>query len=118
MVGMSHIWWPEDIAFKLVTLEPEERSCGHCGRFAYVNDRKHRYLHSLGDPLHVVSLVRCCPDKGCAGHAEQLTPMAEMSIAPPFWSVSWRGYPYTQATEANQKRRGVSHPAPTAGRLS
>ena len=63
MVGMSHIWWPEDIAFKLVTLEPEERSCGHCGRFAYVNDRKHRYLHSLGDPLHVVSLVRCCPDK-------------------------------------------------------
>jgi hypothetical protein len=89
MVGMSHIWWPEDIAFKLVTLEPEERSCGHCGRFTYVNDRKHRYLHSLGDPLHVVSKVTCCPDKGCAGHAEKLTPMAEMSIAPPFWSVSW-----------------------------
>ena len=60
MVGMSHIWWPEDIAFKLVTLEPEERSCGHCGRFAYVNDRKHRYLHSLGDSLHVVSKVTCC----------------------------------------------------------
>ena len=86
---MSHIAWPKDAEFRRIVLEPEERDCTHCGRLTYVNDHKHRYLKSLGNPLHVVSKVTCCPDKECQGHAQKLVSVAEMSIAPPYWSVSW-----------------------------
>jgi hypothetical protein len=89
---MSHIRWPEGVEFELITLEPEAeaRVCTHCERFTYVSDHKDRHVHSLRAPLRVVSKVACCPDKGCAGHAEKQRPTAqEMSIAPPLWSVSW-----------------------------
>jgi hypothetical protein len=88
-VGMSHIAWPKDVEFRRIALEPEERDCTHCGRLTYVSDHKHRYLKSLGNPLHVVSKVTCCRDKECPGHAQKLVSVAEMSIAPPYWSVSW-----------------------------
>lgn len=89
---MSHIRWPKGVEFELVTLAPEAeaRVCAHCERFTYVSDHKDRHVHSLRGPLHVVSKVACCPDKGCAGHSEKQVPAAEeMAIAPPFWSVSW-----------------------------
>jgi hypothetical protein len=88
---MSHIRWPEGVEFELVTMapEPEARVCAHCGRFTYVCDHRHRFLHALRGPLHTVNKVTCCPDKGCAGHAEKQESAAEMAIAPPFWSVSW-----------------------------
>src|SRR5947209_7210879 len=89
MLVMSHLRWPLPGEFKLVTLAPEARYCVHCGRFTHICDHKHRYLYALGSPLHVVSKVACCPDKGCAGHAEKQVSPAEMSMAPPYWSVSW-----------------------------
>jgi len=89
ILGMSHIHWSEGVEFNIIGLEPEERVCAHCSRFTYVDDHKHRFLHSLGGPLHVVSKVACCPDKECPGHSERLVSPAEMSIAPPYWSVSW-----------------------------
>ena len=88
---MSHIRWPEAVEFKLITLEPEaeERVCAHCGGFTYVYDHRERDLHSLDGPMHVVSKVVCCPDPGCAGHAEKRESPAAMGLAPPYWSVSW-----------------------------
>jgi hypothetical protein len=86
---MSHIRWPEKVKFRHITLVAEERTCEHCGRLAYICDHQQRYLKSLGKPLHVVSKVACCPDKGCPGHGEKLTSVAEMSLAPRYWSVSW-----------------------------
>jgi hypothetical protein len=86
---MSHIRWPEKTEFRLITLQPEERSCEHCGRLAYICDHRQRYVKSLGKPLHVVSKVACCPDKGCPGHAQKLVSVSQMAIAPPYWSVSW-----------------------------
>lgn len=89
---MSHIYWAKNVEFELITLAPEaeERVCAQCGVFTHVSDHKDRYLHSLRGPLHVVSKVACCPKKGCAGRAEKQVPAAqEMSIAPPYWSVSW-----------------------------
>jgi hypothetical protein len=49
----------------------------------------HRYLRTLGDPMHVVALVCCCPDKTCPGHHEKLVSEDLMLLAPPHWSVSW-----------------------------
>ena len=89
---MSHIRWPEGVKFKRITLLPETeaRVCGHCERFTHVSDHKERRVHSLGGPLHVVSKVACCPDEGCAGHAQKQAATAqEMAIAAPLWSVSW-----------------------------
>ena len=48
-----------------------------------------RYLRTLGDPVHVVALVCCCPDKRCAGHREKRVSEDLMALAPPHWSVSW-----------------------------
>jgi hypothetical protein len=86
---MSLIAWPEKVEFRRITLEPEERDCTYCGRWTYVTDHKHRRLKGLGQALHVVSKVTCCPDKGCPGHAEKVVSASEMSIAPPYWSMSW-----------------------------
>jgi len=89
---MSHICWRENVEFIPIILAPEAeaRVCAHCNRFTHVSDHQDRHLHSLRGPLHVVSKVTCCPDKGCAGHAEKKVAAAEqMSIAPPFWSVCW-----------------------------
>jgi hypothetical protein len=86
---MSHIHWPEGVEFNLIVLQPEERDCAHCRRFTHVSDHKHRFLHSLKGPLHVQSKVTCCPDKSCPGHREKKVSLSEMSIAAPYWSVSW-----------------------------
>lgn len=88
---MSHMRWPEDVQFELITLVPEaeERVCAHCERFRNVSAHKRRHLHSLRGPLHIVSKVICCPDKGCAGHAVKLASAEEMAFAPPRWAVSW-----------------------------
>jgi hypothetical protein len=88
---MSHIHWPAGVKFSLVTVEPDldDRVCGHCGRWTYISDYKHRHLHSLRGPVHAVSKVACCPDKGCPGHDEKAVSPGEMALAPPFWSVSW-----------------------------
>jgi hypothetical protein len=91
MLGMSRIWFPKDLTFKCIELEPdqEERICPQCGRFTYLNGQRHRRMHSLDDPLDLVSKVARCPDKGCPGHASiQVSPM-EMMIAPPLWTVTW-----------------------------
>lgn len=92
VLGMSQIRWPKGVEFELITLQPEAeaRVCAHCASFTHISDHAERYLHSLRGPLHVVSKVACCPDKGCAGHAEKQVAVAEeMAIAPPRWSVSW-----------------------------
>lgn len=86
---MSHIQWPEGVEFKLIPLEPEERECAYCGRFTHIIQHRQRFLKSLGSPLQVVSKVAGCPDPGCAGHAEKVVSACEMSIAPPYWSMSW-----------------------------
>jgi hypothetical protein len=54
-----------------------------------VCDHKHRYVHTLDGPVHVVSIVACCPDPGCPGHAEKQRSSQEMTVAPPFWAVGW-----------------------------
>lgn len=88
---MSHIHWPEGVEFELITLVPEseERVCADCDGLRYVSAHKHRHLHSLRGPLHIISKVVCCPDKGCAGHAVKLASAEEMSFAPSRWAVSW-----------------------------
>jgi hypothetical protein len=88
---MSHIRWPVGVEFTRIVVEPEpeERVCAHCGRWTHISDHKERHLHSLQGPVHSVSKVACCPDKGCPGHAEKVRSVAEMALAPPFWTVSW-----------------------------
>jgi hypothetical protein len=36
-----------------------------------------------------VSKIAHCMDKGCPGHREVVESAAEMSLAPPFWTVGW-----------------------------
>lgn len=88
---MSHIHWPENVSFRKVELTPEaeDRICGHCEGFTHVSDHRTRRLKTLGDPLLLVSKVTCCPDRGCAGHAEKRSSRAEMWLAPPCWTVTW-----------------------------
>ena len=86
---MSRIRWPEGTTFRQIELVPEDRRCGGCGRFMQVSDRMSRYLRTLGDPVHVVAVVCCCPDKTCPGRKEKRVSEDLMALAPPHWSVSW-----------------------------
>ena len=90
-LAMSRIQWPDNVEFERIDLEPaaEDRVCEHCGRFRYVCDHRHRYLRSLGVPLHIVIKICCCPDKECPGHAEKIGSDMEMAIAPPCWTLNW-----------------------------
>ena len=88
-LDMSRLSWPNDIKFDQIDLTPDVRTCAHCGGPTYVSDHRHRYLRSLGRPLHLVIKVCCRPDKTCAGHAEKRGSEEEMLIAPPYWSMSW-----------------------------
>ena len=88
--AMSHIVWPKNREFRTLTLKPRLRTCAHCGGLAHFKTDKHRRLHSLEGPTHVISKVACCADKQCPGHTERIAPrVEEMSIAPPYWTVSW-----------------------------
>ena len=85
--------WKPDTQFKELVLEPEpnERFCGHCGRFTYVYEHRHRRLYAKDDgPVHLVSKLAHCPTVSCPGHAEVIASVAEMNLSPPHWMIDWK----------------------------
>jgi hypothetical protein len=43
----------------------------------------------LTGATHLVSKIARCVDKECPGHQEVVESAAEMSLAPPFWTIGW-----------------------------
>jgi len=69
--------------------EPEDRRCSHCGEYTYIYEHRDRRLYLLTGAIHLVSKIAHCKDKGCPGHQEVIESAAEMSLAPPFWTIGW-----------------------------
>jgi hypothetical protein len=72
-------------------LEPDfdDRPCAHCGKFTHIYENRDRRLYLLAGATHLVSKIAHCMDKGCPGHQEVIESMAEMGLAPPFWTIGW-----------------------------
>jgi hypothetical protein len=73
----------------VVEPEPEDRRCSHCGEYTYIYEHRDRRLYLLTGAIHLVSKIAHCKDKGCPGHQEVIESAAEMSLAPPFWTIGW-----------------------------
>ena len=70
--------------------EPEDRRCSYCGEYSHIYEHRDRRLYLLrGGATHLVSKIAHCMDKECPGHHEVVESAAEMSLAPPFWTIGW-----------------------------
>jgi hypothetical protein len=88
---MSRLRWDPGIKFRKLELEPDfdDRPCAHCGKFTHIYENRDRRLYLLTGATHLVSKIAHCVDKGCPGHQEVIESAAEMSLAPPFWTIGW-----------------------------
>jgi hypothetical protein len=88
---MSRLRWGSGIAFRKLVLEPdwEDRRCAYCGEFTHIYEHRDRRLYLLTGATHMVSKIAHCMNKECAGHQEVVASAAEMSLAPPFWTIGW-----------------------------
>lgn len=88
---MSRRRWDPGIEFRELVLEPDwdDRPCAHCGEFTHIYEHRDRRLYLLTGATHLVSKIAHCMNTGCPGHQEVVESAAEMSLAPPFWTIGW-----------------------------
>jgi hypothetical protein len=89
---MSRLRWDPRIKFQKLVLEPDfdDRPCAYCGQFTHIYEHRDRRLYLLhAGATHLVSKIAHCMDKECPGHREVVESAAEMSLAPPFWTIGW-----------------------------
>jgi hypothetical protein len=88
---MARLRWDPRIEFRKLVLEPDfdDRPCAHCGKFTHIYENRDRRLYLLTGATHLVSKIAHCVDKACPGHQEVVESAAEMSLAPPFWTIGW-----------------------------
>jgi hypothetical protein len=88
---MPRLRWDPGVKFRKLVLEPEpeDRRCSHCGAFTHIYEHRDRRLYLLAGATHLVSKIAHCMDKACPGHKEVIASAAEMSVAPPFWTIGW-----------------------------
>ncbi len=81
--------WAEDITFKEVILQVDEKTCHVCGNNVVIrNDRIH-HIHSLEGPLKLVCKGACCTNECCPKRGTLLNPKSELSITRPRWRMGW-----------------------------
>jgi len=88
---MARFRWDVTLKYRELMFEPDavDRPCAHCGAFSYIYEHRDRRLHMFGGPVHLVSKLAHCVNKDCPGHLEVVQSAAEMSIAPPYWTIGW-----------------------------
>ena len=89
--------WPKDTPFTRVVLEVEEEVCATCGRPLQVCDHRRHRIFTLQGPVELVCKLAHCCDRGCAAHAQTLSPYAETTFTLPWWLIGgdvfcWLGH--------------------------
>ena len=85
---MSHEW-PAETVFRQVDLYVRDQACAYCEAKLHVCSHRRRRLFTLQGPCLLLARLGHCPDPGCPGHQGTVSPMEEMSIAPPRLTVGW-----------------------------
>src|SRR4051812_40777961 len=83
------IRWPEQTKFERVVLDVEDECCPRCGRDLHICDHRIRHVHTLGGPLELCCRLAHCSDKACPARKKTLSPLAELTLAPPGWLIAW-----------------------------
>ena len=81
--------WPADTDFSVWELDVLDRNCPVCGRMMHICDHRHRRIHTLDGPVHLICKLNHCPDPTCPGHAKTKSPELEMTIALPQVAIGW-----------------------------
>lgn len=85
---MSHQWSAES-TFRQVDLYVRDQVCAICGTGLHACSHRRRRLFTLQGPWQLVVRLGHCPDPGCRGYRGTVSPVEEMSIAPPRLTVGW-----------------------------
>jgi hypothetical protein len=81
--------WPADTDFSFWELDVLDRNCPVCGRMMHICDHRHRRIHTLDGPVHLICKLNHCPDPACLGHTKTKSPELEISIALPQVAIGW-----------------------------
>jgi hypothetical protein len=81
--------WPADTDFSLWELDVLDRNCPVCGRMMHICDHRHRRIHTLDGPVHLICKLNHCPDRACPGHAKTKSPELEITVALPQVAIGW-----------------------------
>jgi len=86
---MRHDWSKDEIEFKRMVLDVEDRSCGVCSGVMHACAHRTRHLYTLNGGLLLVNRLRHCADKRCEGSHVTVSPEEELTIAMPKWAIAW-----------------------------
>jgi len=86
---MRHRWSEDEIEFKPLVLDVEDRNCRICSAFMHVCDHRKRHIFTLGGGVLLVNRLQHCVDKKCKGSRVTVSPEGEMAIAMPGWAIGW-----------------------------
>lgn len=86
---MRHRWSDDEIEFKPLVLDVEDRNCRICSGFMHVCDHRKRHVYTLEGGLLLVNRLQHCVDKKCKGSRVTVSPEGEMAIAMPGLAIGW-----------------------------
>ena len=80
---------PQDVAWREVVLEVEDRRCGKCGRRLHGCAHRRRRIFTFDGPQVLICKLAHCPDRDCPNHAHMIGPEHETLLAMPRWLIGW-----------------------------
>lgn len=86
---MRHRWSDDEIEFKPLVLDVDDRNCRVCSEFMHVCDHRKRHVYTLEGGRLLVNRLQHCVDKKCKGSRVTVSPEGEMAVAMPGWAIGW-----------------------------
>jgi hypothetical protein len=80
---------PQDVAWREVVLDVEDRCCDTCGRRLYVCAHRRRRLFTFDGPQALICKLAHCPDRACPNHGHMISPERETLLTMPRWMIGW-----------------------------
>jgi hypothetical protein len=81
--------WPADTVFTQRVLTVEQETCVLCDRTLAICDHRFHRIFTFQGPVEVVCKLAHCPDPPCPAHAHTLSPLAEVQLTLPWWTIGW-----------------------------
>jgi hypothetical protein len=81
--------WPADTVFRDLTLEVDERTCGHCQHLRIVCCHRQRRFCTCHGPVQLICKLCHCSNSDCPEHQTTVSPEAETSLVMPYWVLGW-----------------------------
>ncbi len=81
--------WPADTAFRELTLEVDDRTCGECGQLRTVCCHRQRRIFTCEGPVQLLCKLCHCSNPACTEHTTTVSPEVETALVMPYWVLAW-----------------------------